>query len=256
MNIRKTLVAISIMCHGKWDEIYQTLLEKEFPDDAKIDEICSDITCKVTTILDSDYPGYLKECFRPPFVLFYYGDLSLINDFTKNIAVVGTRLPTSKGLENTNNIVSALAKRMNVVSGLAKGIDRQAHESAINAGGKTIAVLGCGIDLCYPSCNEDIYKEIKQNHLLISEYYNVEPPSQDHFPHRNRLISILSGSTLVPEASTRSGTSITVAFSTSFNRTIFAIPSSNLEDSLCNNLIRDGAVLVRNADDIFYELMM
>ena len=256
MNITNLLIAISIMCHGNWDDIYQTLIRKEYPDEAKVDELCSSIKCNVVTILDANYPGYLKECFRPPFVLFYYGDLSLISDYNKNIAVVGARDASSQALSNTDKVVSSLAKRLNIVSGLARGIDRQAHESAIKSGGKTIAVLGSGIDLCYPSSNEDIYKEIKQNHLLLSEYYNLEPPSQDHFPHRNRLISVLSGSTLIPEAKNKSGTSITAAFSTSSNKTIFAMPSSNLEDSLCNDLIKDGAVLVRNADDIFYELKM
>ena len=254
MNIRNQIIATSIIHHGKWEDIYWAIALKKLPDEQEADAICSKITCGVVTILDSEYPLYLRECFHPPFVLFYYGDLSLINDYTKNIAVVGSRKASVKSLSNTNKCVCGIAKKLNIVSGLAKGIDRQAHLSAIAAGGKTIAVLGCGLDLCYPSCNEDLYEEIKKNHLLISEYYNHEPPDQDHFPIRNRLISIFSNSTLVPEARTSSGTSITVGYTTSFNRTIFAMPSSDLEDSLCNDLLKDGAVLVRNSDDILYEL--
>lgn len=254
MNIRNQIIATSILYHGKWDDIYWSIVSKKLVDEKEADDICSKINCGVLTIFDAEYPLYLRECYHPPFVLFYYGDLSLINDYRKNIAVVGTRKASYKALCNTDKIVQDIAKKLNVVSGLAKGIDRQAHLSAIKAGGKTIAVLGSGIDLCYPTCNEDLYEEIKKNHLLISEYYNHEPPDQDHFPVRNRLISIFSNSTLVPEAAVLSGTSITTSYSLALNRTIFAIPSSNLDDSLCNSLIKDGAVLVRNSDDILYEL--
>ena len=254
MNIRKFLIATSIIHHGNWDDIYLSIQRKETPSEEEIDKICEQVTCNVVTIIDPEYPRYLKEYYHPPFVLFYYGDFSLVNDYSKNIAVVGSRKATSVALKNTDKIVKELASKLVVVSGLAKGIDRQAHESAIKAGGKTIAILGCGIDLCYPSCNEDLYQEIKNNHLLISEYFNHEPPSQEHFPHRNRLISMFSNATLVPEAHFRSGTSITVSYTMAFNRQVFCMPSSNLEDSLCNSLIHDGAVLVRSSDDIFYEL--
>ena len=254
MNIKKILIATSIIHHGNWEEIYLALRKKELPTDEEAETICANVKCGVITIMDPEYPYYLKEYYHPPFVLFYYGDISLINDFTKNIAVVGSRNATSVALKNTDKCVQDLAKKLNIVSGLAKGIDRQAHESAIKAGGKTIAILGCGIDLCYPSCNEDLYKEIKENHLLISEYFNHEPPNQENFPHRNRLISMFSNGTLIPEARFRSGTSITVSYTMAFNRQIFCMPSSNLEDSLCNSLIHDGAILVRSSEDIFYEL--
>ena len=254
MNIRKALIATSIIHHGNWDKIYLAIQRKEVPSDEEINQICDRVTCGAVTIIDPEYPQYLKEYYHPPFVLFYYGDFSLVNDYTKNIAVVGTRKATSTALKNTDKVVQGIAKKLNVVSGLAKGIDAQAHESAIKAGGKTIAILGCGIDLCYPSCNEELYKEIKTNHLLISEYFNHEPPNQENFPHRNRLISMFSNATLVPEAHFRSGTSITISYTMAFNRQIFCIPSSNLEDSLCNSLIHDGAILVRNSDDILYEL--
>ena len=254
MNIRNQIIANSIIHHGKWDDIYWAIENKQVLDDKQVEEICSKIKCGVVTILDEDYPLYLRECYHPPFVLFYYGDISLIKDYRKNIAVVGSRKVSLKGLSNTDKVVQGIAKKLNVVSGLAKGVDRQAHLSAIKAGGKTIAVLGSGIDLCYPSCNEDLYEEIKKNHLLISEYYNHEPPDQDHFPFRNRLISIFSNSALIPEAHFLSGTSITASYTLSFGRTIFAMPSNDLEHSLCNSLIKDGAILVTNSEDILYEL--
>ena len=254
MNIRNQIIATSIIHHGNWDDIYWAIENKKAVEEKEADEICRKIKCGVVTILDAEYPDYLKECFHPPFVLFYYGDISLIKDYKKNIAVVGSRKASLKALSNTDKCVRELAKKLNVVSGLAKGIDRQAHLSAIKAGGKTIAVLGSGIDLCYPSCNEDLYEEIKKNHLLISEYYHVEPPEQTHFPVRNRLISIFSNSALIPEARMPSGTSITANYTLSFGRPIFAMPSSDLSNSLCNSLIKDGAILVTGSDDILYEL--
>lgn len=254
MNIRNQLIATAIVHHGKWDDILHAIETKTMPSEAETEEICKDIKCGVLTILDAEYPEYLKNYFKPPIVLFYHGDISLIKDNSKNIAVVGSRNPDSISLKHTDDIIKGLTKELNVVSGLAVGIDRQAHESAINNGGKTIAVLGSGIDLCYPSNNEDLYETIKNEHLLISEHYGVEPPYKGCFPERNRLIAMFARSTLVPFARHRSGTSITVNYTIAAGHLLFCVPSSDLEDSLCNSLIHDGAILVRNSDDILYEL--
>ena len=254
MNIRNQLIAAAITHHGKWDDILQAIETKKLPSEEETEALISQVKCKTLTILDADYPDYLRHYYKPPIVLFYYGDISLIKDNNKNIAVVGSREPESIALKNTNKVVSELAKDFGIVSGLAKGIDRQAHESAINTGGKTIAVLGSGIELCYPSCNNDLYEEIKKNHLLISEYFDHETPGQENFPHRNRLIAMFATSTLIPYAKTRSGTSITANYTIAFGHTLFCMPSSHLEDSLCNSLIHDGAILVRSSEDILYEL--
>ena len=254
MNARKQLIALSIINHGNWDRILSDLQTQTYIPDDHVEELCSRIHCGVLTIFDANYPQYLKNCFKPPFALFYYGDLSLIADNSKNIAVVGSRHPSAIGLENTDEFVKGLSKEFTIVSGMAAGIDRQAHLSAIKSGGKTIAVLGSGLDICYPSDNEDIYKDIKENHLLISEYPGNELPNSENFPHRNRLIAIFSVATLVPEAKRRSGTSITVNYTIDFGHQLFCVPSSFLKDSLCNDLIHDGAILARSYDDILYEL--
>ena len=254
MNVRKIIIATSIIHEGNWKEILHAFQTNNIPSEEEAERICSKMKCQAITLFDREYPSYLRECFEPPFVLFYYGDISLIKDNSNNIAVVGTRNPTSIGVENTRNIVRGLLSKYCVVSGLATGIDRVAHEIAIENGGKTIAVLGSGIDVCYPSSNQDIYDEIKKHHLLISEYYHDVPPNQDHFPQRNRLISAFSCSTLVTEAGIRSGTSITVCYTINSGKSVFCVPSSDLENSLCNDLIREGAWLVRNADDILYPL--
>ena len=254
MKVRDHIIAISIKKRGRWDEIYQAIVNSEFLSKEEAESLISQINCKTLTILDADYPSYLREYYKPPFVLFYYGDISLIKEYKDNIAVVGSREPEANAIKNTDRIVSELAKKYTIVSGLARGIDRQAHESAIKSGGKTIAVLGSGIDLCYPSSNEELYEEIKRNHLLISEYFGNQVPNPENFPHRNRLIVMFSRSTFIPCAKRKSGTSISANYTQLFNHTIFCLPSANLDDSLCNDLIHDGAVLVRNSDDIIYEM--
>lgn len=254
MNIKKQLVAIAIKCSGDWNRIFEMLVNRDYIEDEEADQLCNSIKCKTLTILDADYPQYLKNYYQPPFVLFYYGDISLIQEPNNNIAVVGSRDVDSISILTTRQIISRVAKEYVVVSGLARGIDRISHEAAIFTGGKTIGVLGCGIDICYPSCNEDIYSIIKNHHLLISEYCNKITPDHAHFPQRNRLIAMFSSATFVPSARLYSGTSITVNYSISFNHPVYCLPSSDYLGSLCNELIRDGAVLVRNADDLLYEL--
>ena len=254
MNVRNQIIAAAIIHRGKWDDILHAIETQKLPTDEEAEKLCSQVKCKTLTILDNDYPDYLRHYYHPPIVLFYYGDISLIKDNNKNIAVVGSREPEPVDLKHTDDIVSSLSQRYGIVSGLAKGIDAQAHLSAINSGGKTIAVLGSGIELCYPSCNEELYLKIKEGHLVVSEYFNNEPPGQDNFPHRNRLIAMFACGTLITCAGFRSGTSITANYTIAFGHPLFCIPSSNLESSLCNALIHDRAILVRNSEDIFYEL--
>lgn len=253
MNLRKQLIALSIIEHGDWDKIYLAIVKKELPTEEESDIICSTIKSNVLTILDSDYPSYLKEYYHPPFVLFYYGDISLIKDYRRNLAVVGSRESPGDVIKYTRGIVEEVAKEVVIVSGLARGIDAIAHECAIKAGGKTIAILGCGIDMCYPAENEELYQIIKKDHLLISEYSGLETPDSYHFPYRNRLIVALSRATFIPHGHFQSGTQITSSFSTMFNHTIYCLPSSDIDNSLCDSLIQDGAFLVRNSGDILYE---
>ena len=254
MNPRKILIALSIIHQGNWNKIYYDLDHYQLPDMDMVEKICSNIKCRVVTICDADYPQYLKEIYKPPFVLFYYGDLSLIKDNSHNIAVVGSRNPGSFHLQKTRQLVNELAKELVVVSGLAKGIDREAHVATIESGGKTVAVLGTGLDMCYPSCNKDIYNKIKKEHLLISEYYGTFSPEIDQFAFRNRLIVAMSNSVFIPHGNLRSGTSVSANYALMSNKTIFCLPSDDVDNSLCDSIIRDGAILVRNSEDILYEL--
>ena len=251
MNTHNLLVALAVLHQGDWGQIYRALSEKKYPDEYEVDALYNSVKAKTLTILDEGYPSYLKRYLHPPFVLFYYGDISLLRNPDIILGVVGTRKPSPYGLENTTKLVSEVANRYIIISGMAMGVDKAAHLAAINAGGKTIAVLGTGIDVCYPSECQDIYEIMKENHLVISEYPNsIIFPSQFSFPARNRIISQISNALLVTESAPKSGTFITVSHSMSMNKDIMCLPSNDLNNSGCNLLIKEGAALVENSQDI------
>ena len=251
METRKQLIALAIYYRGNWNKILQALSAKKLLPDATVEYCFSLLKSKVITILDSDYPEYLKELTTPPFVLFYYGDISLINDPSKCISVVGSREPSMRGKEMTQRLVKGLPKDTIVVSGLAKGIDSIAHKAAIASGHKTIGVIGCGIDNIYPYENKSLYARIRKNgNLLVSEYPDMYPPNQFNFPVRNRLIAMFSSNLLVTEAKVKSGSMITVFYAQNFGRNIMAVPSADYGNSGCNVLIREGAMLVESEQDV------
>ena len=250
MTARDMLVAMAIYYQGDWKALVKAISKKEYLPVEEARRLIRENKSKAITMLDQEYPSYLKEFYMPPLVLFYYGDISLLNDYKKNLGVVGTRSPTEVGANITNEIVKDLAKDYVIVSGMAKGIDRLAHQQAIENGGKTIAILGCGIEICYPSENRDIYEIMKQNHLVISEYPGLCSPDSIHFPIRNRLIVQLSNGILVTEAKLRSGTSITIKYALSYNKNVMCVPSVDFDNSGCNSAIRDGAILVENSDHV------
>lgn len=257
MSQRKILVALAIHYGGEWDKIYKALIEKKYLPDDVADAYISSLKCNFITILDIDYPEYLKEQRCPPFVLFYYGDISLINDPKKCLGVIGTREPTEIGINQTSKIVSQLNKDIIVVSGLAKGIDAIAHLTSFKTNRRTIAVLGCGIENTYPVDNEELYSKFRKSkfNLIISEYPGMANPEMFHFPARNRLIAAFSSSILVTEAKLQSGTMITASFAVHYDRKVLCLPSNDYGNSGCNALIREGAILVENAEQVneFYE---
>ena len=254
MSIRNYLIALAIIHEGKWHEIYRALCKGEKVDEGVADSYFKNMKCNVLTILDFNYPNYLRELFCPPFVLFYYGDISLIADYSKNVAVVGSRTASIEGLRNVDYIVSGIANKYNIVSGLAVGVDAIAHKAALFSGGRTIAVLGNGIEYCYPSENSELYKTIKKKHLVVSEYYNYISPDPLHFHQRNRLIAGFAKATIIGEAKLKSGTSITANLALSQFKDVLAIPTSNILESLNNQLILEGARPALSPDDVLYYL--
>jgi DNA processing protein len=207
------------------------------------------------TIWDKNYPSLLKRIADPPVILFYKGRIK--DEGRKRIAVVGMRNPSQYGKSVTAEIVGQLVMwNISIVSGLARGIDSIAHHTAIRGGGETIAVLGCGIDKCYPPENSKLFEEIEKTGLILSEYFMGTEPDAANFPKRNRIISGLSLGTLVIEAGERSGALISALFALNQNREVFAIPGhiNNPKSMGTNRLIKQGAKLVQSVEDILEEL--
>lgn len=208
---------------------------------------------------DDEYPPLLKEISNPPAVLYGRGTVAGLAGRTA-LGVVGTRKPTQYGLESTTHLVSNLANaNLVVVSGLAHGIDTRAHETALQAGTKTIAVLGSGLDYpsIFPQENCGLARRIVESGgAVLSEYALGTPALKEHFPQRNRIISGLSRGILVVEARERSGALITARFALEQNREVFALPGSIFSSSSHgpHRLIQEGAKLVHDAKDILEEL--
>lgn len=251
---RDIIIYLSIKYNGEWDAIYNAIKTKEEIDFSTVEKTISTNKANVVTIIDENYPQCLKNIFHPPFVLYYYGDISLIANDRQNLSVIGSRSCSRYGEKITKDLVSSICSKFNIVSGMAKGIDSVAHNQAIVSGGRTIAVLGSGIEHCYPKSNLDLYEKIKQSHLLISEYPNQCVPTPTNFISRNRIIAALSKAILITEAKEKSGTLTTVSFGLQFGKDVFCVPYPAGEKSVCNRLIRDGASLIENADDLSQEL--
>jgi DNA processing protein len=204
---------------------------------------------------DAQYPALLKEIHDAPLLLFYLGDPALLQN--TSIAVVGTRKSSSEGAAVAVQIVRGLTQAgITSVSGLAGGIDRLAHLAGLEGIGSSIAVLGSGIDVPYPSGNLDLYRLMRSKGLILSEFMPGTAPFSRNFPIRNRIISGLSRAVLVVEAAARSGALITARHAAEQNRDVFAVPGPALASSFegCRGLIRRGAKPVFAAEDILLEL--
>ena len=202
-----------------------------------------------------NYPALLKEIADPPVVLYAKGQLSSLEQ--PKLAIVGSRNPSITGSDNAKQFSKELSRhKITIVSGLALGIDAQAHIGCLEAGGQTIAVLGTGIDCIYPRRHLKLAEQITQNGLLLSEFPLNSPPIAGHFPRRNRIISGLSLCTLVIEAAIKSGSLITARMALEQNRDVLAIPGS-IHNPLargCHYLLQQGAKLVTSAKDVLDEL--
>jgi DNA processing protein len=209
---------------------------------------------RIVCLTDPGYPPLLREIPDPPPFLYVSGAL----DSTANmLAVVGSRNATAYGVTNTRRLCGDLAgKGLTIVSGMARGIDTAAHEGALMGKGKTIAVLGSGLEQIYPAENRELFQKITQNGGVVSEFALSALPEAHHFPQRNRIISGMSLGTLVVEASRKSGSLITARLAAEQNREVFAIPGSihSFKSAGSHVLIKQGAKLVEHVQDILDEL--
>lgn len=212
---------------------------------------------RLITLLDADYPTELAEIATPPLVLFVEGKWELFHG--RKVAMVGTRHPTPQGIQNAQAFAKELAiSGITVVSGLAAGIDRYSHEGALAVdGGRTIAVIGTGIDLIYPASNRELFQRIRQDGLLISEYPLGTPARAANFPRRNRIIVGLSQACLVVESAVDGGSMISADFALEMGREVLAVPGSihNPMARGCHKLIKQGAKLCETTADILEELV-
>jgi len=204
---------------------------------------------KVTTILDDDYPKQFRDLRFPPLVLYYIGELELLNH--KSIGIVGSRIACPYSISVTKEITGIVKKRYVIVSGMAKGIDSVAHFEALK-GGKTVAILGSGIQYVYPAENLSLYREITRNGLVISEYPGSTPPLKHHFPYRNRMIAASSQGIIVTKAGMKSGTMLTVKEALELGRDVYCVPYpyGQIDGLGCNSLIQQGAYILTNEQDL------
>ena len=205
------------------------------------------------SIMDPEYPEELLWMHNPPVLLFYEGNIDLLKQ--PKIAVVGSRSCSRTGIQSVEKIINELNNELIVVSGLAKGIDAAAHYATIRNGGKTIGVIGTGLDVFYPRSNKQLQKYMSGSHLVLTEYGPGQGPQKHHFPERNRIIAGLSRAVIVAEARMRSGSLITCERAMEEGRDVFSIPGSILDGRSdgCHHLIQEGAKLVTSGKDVLDE---
>jgi DNA processing protein len=209
----------------------------------------------VLTVGDPQYPTRLREIHDPPVVLWTQGTQAILE--TRSVAIVGSRYPSATGLATARRLSSELVRAgLTVVSGLARGIDGAAHRGALDAGGRTMAVLGNGSDVLYPAEHRDLYAAVRQAGVVVTEFPPGTRPHPRHFPLRNRIISGLSEAVVVVEASQKSGSLITARAALDQGRDVLAVPGDVAcgRHRGCHALIKDGARLVETVDDILEEL--
>ena len=232
------------------------MLLRERPEDlpVRLDYLTRKDGMRIISIFDQDYPLSFKQLHDPPLVLYVKGELPKEN---YRVAIVGSRNCTSYGVRATEEFAKALVSQgIPIISGGAKGIDSVAHEACLAAGGKTVAVMGCGLDVTYPYENKELFERIQENGAIISEFPPTTPPKGCNFPMRNRIIVGLSQAVIVAEAALASGASITANIAADEGRDVYCVPGNIFDDTSagCNQLIRNGANLITSAEEILEDM--
>ncbi len=254
MDAREVLLTMSYLKSGDWNEIYQSIKDKERLKDEEILKAKKETKANFITVVDKNYPDCFKHLYNPPFLLYYYGNLSLLS-YPYRLTVIGTRKPT---LYQNNTVYSfiqecedKLENKMVVISGMAKGIDQSGMKAAMDKGAPIISVIGSGIDHPYPKENDGIYDYCKSGKgLVFSEYPLKTEAKPNNFVFRNRLLAALSYVTFVGGGKKISGSMSTVHQSIELNNEILALPCNTTGDDLTNILIKEGANSVLTAEDI------
>lgn len=244
MNQRERLIQLSIFYNGNWSKIAKGIATNEIVPHLPLKSPC-------ITIYDAVYPDCLKRLRYPPWVLYYQGDISLLEK--KCMTIVGSRELTDYGKRVTEVASSILSRKYVIVSGLAKGADATAHRTAILCGAKTIGVIASGLKIQYPSCNADLYKTMQKEHLIISEYPYDTGIQKHHFAWRNRILAALGEACIVTSAEVKSGTMLTVNEAINLSKDVwcFPYPFESEEGKGCNKLVQEGAFLLYDTKQLF-----
>lgn len=255
-NIFSSSLKSLLTVEGMTADLAKSIVERRFDRDKILEGLkkLNKEEVKIIHMNDPAYPELLKQIEDPPLFFYMKGDIQPQDSLA--ISIVGTRRPTVYG----KKVAELLSKELShagftVISGVARGIDSIAHMSALTAGGRSIGVLGCGIDVVYPKENRSLILKIIKSGVIISEFPPEMGPEKQNFPRRNRIISGLSLGTVVVEAAEKSGSLITAGFALDQGREVFAIPG-NINSRMSrgtNNLIKEGAKIVTNVDDILTE---
>jgi len=213
------------------------------------------IGCRLVTWKEPEYPQSLLQIYDPPVLLYVRGDAGILN--SPSLSIVGTRRPTIYGTQITERMGRELAKRgLVIVSGLARGVDAIAHHGATEVGGRAIGVLGTGIDVCYPKENKKLFEKVLERGAILSELPTGSHPMPENFPVRNRIIAGMPLGVLIVEGKQYSGSLITARLAMEFGREVFGVPGNVTQEMSFapNQLIKQGAKLVTNAEDVIEEL--
>lgn len=232
------------LAHARKDPAPLTLrVDREIRKAAKVDGV------RLTTVLDDDYPSNLRVIYNLPPFLFYRG--SLLADDTRSIAVVGTRGASQTGLDTASWVATELARAgVTVLSGLARGIDAAAHAATLDAGGRTIAIMGTGITRCYPAENANLAERIVERGALVSQFWPTAPPARYNFPRRNVVTSGMGQGTVVVEATRTSGAKMQARLALEHGKRVFLLRSLVASQTWARDYVSRGAIEVESVDDI------
>lgn len=258
---REVLLTISYQKKGRWEEIYSHIKEKKPISKEETLEAFAKTQANFITIVDSEYPNSLKGIFKPPFVLYYYGNPSLLNE-PYRLTAVGSRNPTIYQNDTSYRLIkeleNSMEKKVVIVSGMAKGIDATMMKAAKDTGSPIISVIASGIDKPYPKENDGIYDYCKEGKgLVLSEYPLDTEAKPQNFLFRNRILAALSPSMFIGAGKKKSGTNNSVYWAMSFGKNILTLPcNQNLDDpELTNELLKQGAEPVLSSNDLKLELL-
>ena len=252
LDSKIVITYIAILCHGDWNEIAAFIKERRPIDLEECLKVVSALPCHAITIMEADYPAALKNALQPPFVLFYQGNLSLLENHRRCVALLGSRNDADYGEAQGKRFAKALASEgATIISSISKGVNEKVLKEAVPFG-KAVAVLPCGVDVYYPAEFSELQRKIKDNGLLISEFPPGTQPSPKTFPARNRIIAGLSSYVLVASTHQGEGTLSTIGIALSQGKTVGCFPYRLDEGNVNNNLILEGAEMIIDPDDVLH----